>query len=97
MSTVSLHIWKGKQNDGFNIMANDRAIAKNSFSDWIEYSITATFGDHMETNQLQVQSNRFNTDTKEMKQCPYYRGRVCMEFDLFRTIWTVRNREVSVL
>ena len=32
-----------------------------------------------------------------IERCPYYRGRVCMEFDLFRTMWTVRNREVSVL
>ena len=29
--------------------------------------------------------------------CPYYKGRVCMEFGLFRTMWTVHNREVSVL
>ena len=32
-----------------------------------------------------------------IERCPYYRGRVCMEFGLFRTMWTVRNREVSVL
>ena len=32
-----------------------------------------------------------------ISMCPYYRGRVCMEFGLFRTMWTVRNREVSVL
>ena len=32
-----------------------------------------------------------------IERCPYYRGRVCMEFGLFRTKWTVRNREVSVL
>ena len=33
--------------------------------------------------------------TKE--RCPYYGGRVCIEFGLFRTMWTVRSREVSVL
>ena len=32
-----------------------------------------------------------------IERCPYYRGRVCMEFGLFRTKLTVRNREVSVL
>ena len=32
-----------------------------------------------------------------IERCPYYRGRVCMEFGLFRTMWTVRNKEVSVL
>ena len=32
-----------------------------------------------------------------IERCPYYRGRVCMEFGLFRTMWTVCNREVSVL
>ena len=31
-----------------------------------------------------------------IERCSYYRGRVCMEFGLFRTTWTVRNREVSV-
>ena len=31
-----------------------------------------------------------------IERCPYYRGRVCMEFGLFRTKLTVRNREVSV-
>ena len=30
-------------------------------------------------------------------RCPHYRGRVCMEFSLFRTMWTVRNREEFVL
>ena len=32
-----------------------------------------------------------------IERCPYSRGRVCMEFGLVRAIWTVRNREVSVL
>ena len=32
-----------------------------------------------------------------IERCPYYRGRLCMEFGLFWTMWTVRNREVSVL
>ena len=32
-----------------------------------------------------------------IESCPYYGGRVCMEFGLFRTMWTVRSREVSVL
>ena len=32
-----------------------------------------------------------------IERCLYYRGSVCMEFGLFRTMWTVRNREVSVL
>ena len=32
-----------------------------------------------------------------IERCPYYGGRVCMEFGLFRTKWTVRNRELSVL
>ena len=32
-----------------------------------------------------------------IERCPYYRGRVCMEFGLFWTMWTVRYRKVSVL
>ena len=44
-----------------------------------------------------IQSNLFNTDAEGTKLCPYYRGRVSMEFSLFRTMWTVCNREVSVL
>ena len=32
-----------------------------------------------------------------IERCPYYEGRVCMEFGLFRTMWTVHNREVSIL
>ena len=32
-----------------------------------------------------------------IESCRYYGGRVCMEFGLFWTMWTVRSREVSVL
>ena len=32
-----------------------------------------------------------------IERCPYSKGRVCMEFGLFWSMWTVRSREVSVL
>ena len=38
-----------------------------------------------------------HVDCPEVERCPYYRGRDCMEFGLFGTMWTVRNREVRII